>query len=92
MAGQTTQTKCRNLVLFKILTLQINIFVRQEKGRVSGQFVWVVAMLGEGLPRGVGQEEAHEAAAGQEYGHDEGGRGAVCVQQRSDHHVAYDTA
>ena len=49
-------------------------------------------MLGEGLPRGVGQEEAHEAAAGQENGHDEGGRRAVGVQQRRDHHVADDTA
>ena len=48
-------------------------------------------MLGEGLPRGVGQEEAHEAAAGQQHGHDEGGRRAVRVQQRGDHHVADDT-
>lgn len=49
-----------------------------------------MAMLGEGLPRGVGQEEAHETAAGQEYGDDEGGRGAVRVQQSRDHHVADD--
>lgn len=47
-------------------------------------------MLGEGLPRGVGQEEAHEAAAGQQHGHDERGRRAVRVQQRRDHHVADD--
>lgn len=49
-------------------------------------------MLGEGLPRGVGQEEAHEAAAREQHGHDEGGRGAVRVQQRRDHHVADDAA
>ena len=48
-------------------------------------------MLGEGLPRGVGQEEAHEAAAGQQDGDDERGRGAVRVQQRRDHDVTDDT-
>lgn len=49
-------------------------------------------MLGEGLPRGIGQEEAHEAAAGQQHRHDEGGRRAVRVQQRRDHHVTDDAA
>lgn len=51
-----------------------------------------MAVLGEGLPRGVGQEEAHEAATGQQEGHDEGGRRAVRVQERCDHHVTDDAA
>lgn len=44
------------------------------------------------LPRGVGQEEAHEPTAGEQHGHDEGGRGAIGVQQRRDHHVANDAS
>lgn len=44
------------------------------------------------LAGGVGQEEAHEAATGEQHGHDEGRRGAVRVQQRGDHHVADDAA
>lgn len=34
MAGQSTQTKCRNLVFFEI-DITNKIFVRQEKGRMS---------------------------------------------------------
>lgn len=46
----------------------------------------------QGLPRGVGQEEAHQAATGEEHGHDEGRRGAVGVKQRRDHYIADDAA
>lgn len=48
-------------------------------------------MLGQGLPCSVGQEEAHETAAGQEEGDDEGGCGAVRVQQSCDDHVTDDS-
>lgn len=51
-----------------------------------------ICRLLQSLSGGVGQEEAHEAAAGEQHGHDEGGRGAVRVQQRRDHHVADDAA
>lgn len=51
----------------------------------------LMVMLLQGLPCGVGQEEAHQAAAGEQYGDDEGRRGAVGVEQGCDHHVANDT-
>lgn len=48
--------------------------------------------LWQSLPCGVGQEEAHETAAGEQDGDYEGGSGTVAVQQCSYHHVADDAS